>query len=410
MHQPSEQLLTAILAEIRRHGPVPFARFMERCLYHPKWGYYTRGIGGGGGRDYHTSSGTHAVYGTLLARQADEMWRRMGKPERFVFVEYGPGEGWFAVDFLHEAVRLGGFGRALQYLMVEVSPVLRDRQRRRIANASTGLKVDWLDQAALDRMSGVLQGCLFANEVLDAFPVHRVVRCGRELREVHVGEEDGRLIEMLLEPSSSAISEFLSAAGIGLEDRQEVDLNLAAAGWMERAVRRIGRGYVVVVDYGFEAAELYHPARRRGTLLAYHRHRVSEDFLNRPGEQDLTAHVDFSVLKDAAVVAGGRCLGLVSQAHFLLSLGGLDFLPDLPQSGQTVDRSGRSPGQILREREALKDLVLPDRAGGRFRVLVTGIGDVPDDLAGLQSPWHRAGDRTRDGGRQADRACEYSTA
>ena len=136
MRQPSDLLQEAIVAEIQSTGPISFARFMDQCLYHPEFGYYTRGIGGGGGRDYLTSSGTHRAYGMLLARQVDEMWRRSGRPTRFSFVEFGPGEGSFAADFLQAACRLGPFATALEYLLVEPSPALRRKQEERLAALS----------------------------------------------------------------------------------------------------------------------------------------------------------------------------------------------------------------------------------------------------------------------------------
>jgi len=150
---------------------------------------------------------------------------------------------------------------------------------------------------------------------------------------------------------------------------------------------------VVVVDYGYEAEDLYVPERRRGTLLAYHLHRTHEDFLDRPGEQDLTAHLDFTALRRAAEARGARCLGLTTQARFLLALGALDFLQD-PAVAEGVEvREGIDPVEAFRDREALKELVLPGRMGDRFRVLVLGVGDVPRDLAGLSRPW-ASGEKT----------------
>jgi SAM-dependent MidA family methyltransferase len=400
MGEISDLLRAEILAEIRAAGPIPFARFMELCLYHPRYGYYTRGIGGGGGRDYLTSSGTHRVYGEMLARQAEEMWRKTDRPQTFTFVEFGPGEGIFACDFLRAAAGLGDFGHALEYLLVEPSPALRERQRRRLDSAGAGVPIEWIDEASLHERTGTLRGCLFANEVIDAFPVHRIIGSPAGPREIHVGLRGSQLSEEPLPPSSEALTRFLDESGIVLEEGQEADLNLQAPAWVTGAVGLLERGYLVVVDYGHEAKDLYHPARRRGTLLAYHRHRVSEDFLLRPGEQDLTAHVDFTALSVAARAAGARRLGLVSQSHFLLALGALERLPELSGERCEQDRDGPSQGEILREREAIKELVLPDRMGGRFRVLIVGVGDVTDDLEGLAPPWRREQERA-DGANRA---------
>ena len=390
----SDRLRTEIISEIEAGSPIPFARFMDLCLYHPSYGYYPRGIGGGGGRDYLTSSGTHRVFGTLVARQVEEMWRRTGLPGRFMFVEFGPGEGLFAADFLREAQRTERFARALEYILVEPSPVLRRRQRELLVGRAS-IPLAWAEDHDLERQVGGTEGCLFANEVLDAFPVHRVIRTGRGISEVHVAARDGRLVEILERPSTIEIEKHLRhlhSLGVTLEEGQEIDLNLAAPRWMARAVRLLRRGYLMVIDYGHEARALYSPERRRGTLLAYHRHRVGEDFLSRPGEQDLTAHVDFSTLLAAAEREGARSLGLVTQARFLLALGALDFLRDPRDHEGSLPLQGAAPSRAaLREREALLDLILPGRLGERFRVMIVGVGDVPWDLSGLAAPWARLG-------------------
>jgi SAM-dependent MidA family methyltransferase len=370
----SQDLDRVLRKEIADRGPISFARFMERCLYHPTLGYYSRGLGGGGGRDYVTSSSLHGAFGALMARQAEDMWRGAGSPATFRFVEFGPGEGTFACDFLSAASGMTGFARALEYVLVEPSPGLRERQRARLSRLARALagprEPRWEDLETLES-AGIPDGCLFANEVLDAFPVHRVVGTKEGPREIHVAVREEALLETLLPLSDGRIAAFLDESGLALEDGQEVDVSLEAPRFASRMAGLLGRGYVLIVDYGYEAKDLYHPARRRGTLLAYHRHRTSEDFLARPGEQDLTAHVDFTAIVRAARQAGMRVVGRTSQARFLLALGALEFLEDAS----------------LPEREALKDMVLPDRMGGVFRVLVLAKGDVPDSIRGLSAPW-----------------------
>ena len=384
-------LRRAIVATIEATGPIPFARFMELCLYHPEHGYYTRGLGGGSGRDYVTSSGLHRAYGAMVARQAAEMWRALGAPERFRFVEFGPGEGHFACDMLRAATGEGLFARAFEYVLVETSPALRKRQKERITRfvAPAGGAVRWADLEDLER-EPAMTGCLFANEVLDAFPAHRVVGAGDGLLEIHVDVEAGELVERALPLADPGLAAYLEAAAIRPEPGQEVDVQPAAARFVARAARLLARGWFLVVDYGYEAVDLYHRARRRGTLLAYHRHRAGERFLERPGEQDLTAHVDFTAVRRAAAEAGLRSQGLTTQARFLLALGALD----------DFERGD------LREREMLKDLVLPDRLGGTFRVLVLATPSAPDGLRGLGEPWRD----TRSAAETAPRACEEAPA
>jgi SAM-dependent MidA family methyltransferase len=369
-------LLPAILEEIEGAGPMPFSRFMELALYHPQGGYYTRGLGGGNGRDYVTSSGLHRAYGALMARQAAEMWTLAGEPGRFEFVEFGPGEGFFAADFLAEAAAHPPFARALRYVLVETSPALRARQAarledRRATAVSAAIETTWRSLEECEAR-GVECGCLFANEVLDALPVHRIVGSPDGPREVHVtAAPGGGLQEILLTLSTEAIGAFLEAGGIRPAPGQEVDISLDAPLMVGRWGRLLRRGWLVIVDYGHPAPDLYHPARRRGTLLAYHRHRAGEDFLARPGEQDLTAHVDFMSVSAAAEQSGLRFVGATGQAEFLLALGALEFF-------EKAD---------LKEREALKDLILPDRMGGVFRVFVFDRGDPSLALRGLAAPW-----------------------
>jgi SAM-dependent MidA family methyltransferase len=383
----SLRLKSEIVSEIAARGPIPFARFMELCLYHPTLGYYTRGLGGGGGRDYLTSSGIHRAFGALLARQAEEMWRCCGRPDPFHFVEFGPGEGLFAADFLAEAARNPPFAAALRYVLIEPSPALRERQRARL-KGRTAIPLSWLDDEGLDGRAR-LTGCLFANEVLDAFPVHRVVGTPEGAREIHVSARDGDLHETLAPLSGQALVRFLEESAIELEAGQEADINLAAPCWTAWAVRLLQRGYLIVVDYGHESLDLYAPERRRGTLLAYHHHRTHEDFLQRPGDQDLTAHLDFTALKRFAEAGGARCLGLTTQARFLLAIGALEFLKDPEAARTTAETTAADLVETIRDREALKELVLPGGMGDKFKVLVLGVGDVPPDLTGLSRPWKR---------------------
>jgi SAM-dependent MidA family methyltransferase len=368
-----------VVDEIRARGPMSFARFMQMALYHPEHGYYTRGLGGGSGRDYLTSSGVHRAYGVLLARQAEEMWRLLGRPRAFPFIEFGPGEGFFAADFLVEAARSGGFAEALVYRLVETSPALRARQERRLAAAAEGLAgaavpaFSWTTLEELEaeaRAGRQVSGCVFANEVLDAFPVHRVVGTADGPREILVDVADADLGETL-GPLDERLAAWLRRRHLEVVPGQEIDVAPAAEEFVRRTALLLERGWFVLVDYGYEAADLYHPARRRGTLLAYRRHRASEDFLSHPGEQDLTAHADFTGAVSAAESAGLEKLALIGQSRFLLALGALDLF-------ESEDVQGR---------EALKDLILPDRMGGVFRVLVLRAGKAPSDLRGLSRPW-----------------------
>jgi SAM-dependent MidA family methyltransferase len=359
---------------LRARGAIPFATFMEICLYHPEHGYYTRGLGGGGGRDYVTSSGVHPAFGRLVARQAAEMWRLLGTPRRFRFVEVGPGEGRFAADFLAEAARDTPFAPALEYILVEKSPALRARQERLLAavpRLAPGPCWRSLEELEADPSSKTADGCLFANEVLDAFPVHRIAGTPDGPGEIHVELSGDGYRETVHPVSTPALAEYLARHAIAPQPGQIVDVAPEAARFVTRLGGLLGRGWGLLVDYGEAAAELFHPVRSRGTLRAFHRHRLSHDLLAHPGEQDLTAHVDFTAVRRAAADSGWSVAGQVSQAHFLLALGALDDYE----------------AQDVSSRERLKDLVLPDRMGGAFQVIVLARGGVAFGIRGLSAPW-----------------------
>jgi len=389
MPEAADALQAEIVATIESGGPLPFARFMKMALYHPEHGYYSRGLGGGGGRDYLTSSSLHRLFGVLIARQAAEMWRLLGAPEPFHFVEFGPGEGLFAADFLEGAATDPDFARTLRYRLIEPSAALRARQRSRLSRW-THPGVAWWTQEEFENVAP-FTGCLFANEVLDAFPVHRVVGTAEGAFEVHVAARCGGLEEVLRPVVDPAILGFMEEADIRLEEGQEVDLNLEAPRFLATALGRLDRGYALIVDYGDEAAHLYHPARRTGTLRAFHHHRVHDQTLARPGEQDLTAHVDFTAVTRAARRAGARIVGKVTQGRFLMALGALESFEEAEGAGAPPGPAGASVRvEMMRQREAMKELILPGRMGDAFHVLIYGAGEVPSGLTGLRDPWDRA--------------------
>src|SRR2546428_6339389 len=220
---PSDRLKSEIAAEIATRGPIPFARFMELCLYHPTLGYYARGVGGGGGRDYVTSSGIHRAFGALLARQVEEMWRRGGRPDLLQFVEFGPGEGRFGADFMREATRSPAFAAALRYVLVEPSPALQERQRSRL-KGRTSIPVSWADEAGLDARAQ-FTGCLFANEVLDAFPVHRVVGTPEGPREIHVAVRGREVLGTRPPLPAPPLEPFPRRSAVRLQPGQGAGLN-----------------------------------------------------------------------------------------------------------------------------------------------------------------------------------------
>jgi len=365
--------LSEILAQrIREGGPISFAEFMLDCLYHPVHGYYSRADGRRFG-DYYTSVDVHPIFGRLLARQLAEMWELLGSPRLFVAVESGAGAGLLARQILDfSASALPQFYAALEYVAVERSPASR-------AGHAALLDV----HAAAGRLSSageipphVAAGCIFSNELLDALPVHRVVMESGTLREIYVGFEGGRLTEVLGKPSSPALEQYFQVQGIVLQEGQHAEVCLEACDWIMSAGRSLGRGFVLTIDYGHEARELYGEHHNRGTLLAYRDHKVTENLLGRPGEQDLTAHVNFAALDLWGRRVALARTGLVTQAQFLVALGRGNEFGDLYEPGQSeVDK--------LRARLLLKNLIDPEGLGEKFQVLVQHKGIVAPKLTGL---------------------------
>jgi len=365
--------LAELLANrIRRYGPITFADFMRECLYHPVHGYYsmtesTRFA------DYYTSVDVHPIFGRLLARQFSEMWECLDRPPEFTLVEAGAGVGRLAAHILDfSESKFPPFYGALRYVAVERSAARREQasvRAKRHADAGHF-------EASIEIPPRIPMGCLFSNELADALAVHRVVMKDGALREIFVGISDGRFVDNVAGLSTCAITEYFAAQGVSLQEGQQAEAGLEACDWITEVGRRIERGYVLTIDYGHRAAELFDDHHMRGTLLAYRDHRATENYYDSPGEQDLTAHVNFSALETWGKRAGLETAGLVSQTAFLLALGRGNEFADLYGEGQTeVERA--------RARLQLKTLIYPEGMGERFQVLIQQKGTATSQLTGL---------------------------
>ena len=365
--------LSEILAErIRAGGPIPFAEFMRECLYHPVHGYYSCSSGHRFG-DYYTSVDVHPIFGRLLGRQFAEMWEQMGSPRPFVLVEAGAGVGRLAAHILDFSARtLPEFYAGLEYVAVERSSERRAEHAARLP-----------DHAAAGRVSSAGQiprsipaGCIFSNELLDALPVHRAVVERGVLHEIYVGLESARFTELRRELSTPALERYFREQGVTLEEGQQAEVCFEACDWVESAGRALQRGFVMTVDYGHEAGALYDEHHNRGTLLAYRDHTVTENLLDAPGEQDLTAHVNFTAVDLWGRRAGLVRTGLVTQSQFLVALGRGNEFADLYEPGQTEMEK-------LRARLLLKNLIHPEGLGEKFLVMVQHKGIEAPRLTGL---------------------------
>ena len=220
-------------------------------------------------------------------------------------------------------------------------------------------------------------GCIFSNELFDAMPVHRVIGAPGGLREIYVGLGPNGFCEVSVPPSSPQLAEYFAHQGITLADDQQAEVCFAACVWIESAARSLGRGFVLTIDYGHEARELYDERYMRGTLLAYSRHRTSEDYFRAPGEQDLTAHVNFTALDLWGRRGGLTLTGSTSQTSFLLALARESNFADLQSQDMTEQDQARA-------RLLFKTLVHPEGMGETFRVFVKHKGIDAPRLAGLE--------------------------
>jgi SAM-dependent MidA family methyltransferase len=365
--------LAELLADrIRRFGPLTFADYMRECLYHPVHGYYSKAESKRFA-DYYTSVDVHPIFARLLVRQFAEMWERLGRPAEFTLVEAGAGVGRFAAQVLDFCeAKLPAFYDALKYVAVERSASRREQATvpaKRHADAGHFI-------ASAEIPAQIAAGCLFSNELVDALPVHRVVMDGGALNEIFVGFRDGQFIDVLAPLSTCAITEYFAAQNIALCEGQHAEAGLEACDWIGEIGRRLERGYVLTIDYGHPAAGLFDEHHICGTLLAYQNHRASEDFYRAPGEQDLTAHVNFTALESWGKRSGLETAGFTSQTAFLLALGQGNEFADLYDEGQ-------SEAERMKARLQLKTLIHPEGMGERFQVLVQRKGMARLLLTGL---------------------------
>jgi SAM-dependent MidA family methyltransferase len=368
------QLRHKIEQEIRERGPIPFSRYMEMCLYDTEFGYYSRSAEQfGKAGDFYTSSDVHAVFGRLLARQFEEMWRVLGSPEKIQLIELGPGKGLFAQDVLDwSEKKFPEFFRALHYVLVEGSEALRQRIRASLSRhfdcGEAELLASWDETTVHDEV------IVFANEFFDALPVEVLSGHG----SLHIGTQDGKLIEAW-EPSSQEELGFLDRYSIHPEEPERVEAALLAQQFMDRIAANIKRGFLVVIDYGYTRDEQI-AGRHRGTLKAIRQHSVSASPYQAPGEQDITADVNFTALAAAAEKRGMQAQKLVTQSLFLMGIG---------EANQFADafEDCRLPQERAKVTLQLKHLVTPTGMGESFHVMVASKGIEPErvySLAGLK--------------------------
>lgn len=349
-------------------GHIPFDRFMELALYAPGLGYYVAGarkLGRQG--DFVTAPELSPLFGRCVASQCREVLEALDGGD---ILELGAGSGILAAEVLSALSATGCLpGR---YLILELSPDLRERQQILLAKRVPDLlaRVQWLD-----RLPAGFRGCVLANEVLDAMPVHRFrIGANGEPLELFVRPTPDGWAETAAEPVSPGLAETVRALrneGLALDPGYESEINLRLGPWIRALAESMEQGLALLIDYGYPRSEYYLADRRGGTLMCHYRHCAHTDPFLHPGLQDITAHVDFTAVAEAGSLAGLRLAGYTTQAHFLIGCGLDRLLAEATREADTMDL-------IL----GAKQLVMPSDMGERFQVVGLEKG-VEAPLAGF---------------------------
>ena len=357
-----------IAGKIKDEGPISFETFMKMALYEPGLGYYSSDrieIGKAG--DYYTSQHLHPVFGAMLGKQLEEMWKIMGRPSVFYAVEPGAGEGYMCHDIL-QFLNDKDIYAALNYVIVEPHPFMKGKQKKLLDRYTD--KIAW--SSSLKELKE-FKGCILSNVLFDAFPVH-LIEMEDELKEIYVAAENDLFTELRLPPGTQALAGYLEEFSIQLPPGFRTEINLGIKDWLREAGEVLSEGFILTIDYGHPAREYYSEERNRGALLCYHKHQLSENPYQYVGEQDITAHVNFSSVKKWGEEYGFKTLGFCSQGAYLVSLGIDEIIAELYRNSK----------DYLFELAKIKRLILPGTIGETHKVLIQHKGAVVPELSGFK--------------------------
>jgi SAM-dependent MidA family methyltransferase len=387
-----EQIARKIQANEQKR--ISFADYMNLALYHPEYGYYTTGAGKiGVGGDFATSPHLCPDFGEMLAEQFWQMWQFLGCPVPFQLVEMGAGQGLIAGDILgYLQHKYPDFFQSLDYIIIEKSPGMRRFQAQRLARftGDAANRLRWCYWAEIEPESII--GCCFSNELVDALPVHQFVISQGKLQEIYVtiSAINGELkfVEVLGELSTPKIAEYFAELELDLlggkyPDGYRSEVNLAANIWLKEVAQRLKRGYLLTIDYGYQCDRYYAPSRHQGTLQCYYQHRYHDDPYIFVGQQDITAHVNFTALERYGQQFGLDNIAFTQQGLFLMALG----------LGDRIAAISTNPGldiaTALQRREVLHQLIDP-MGLGNFGVLLQSKGltneEIGQKLTGFTIP------------------------
>jgi SAM-dependent MidA family methyltransferase len=348
----SEQLSEIVKGKIGDEGPISFRDFMEIALYYPELGYFTA--------PFLTN-----LYGSVIAKQLEEMWLLTGKKD-FAIVEYGAGSGSLCSDILIHLRDNKPLYKNLKYYIIEKSESLRKEQKNILDKGN----VYWID--SIEDISP-FTGCVLANEVLDNFSVHKVSMKKNQLNEIFVAHNNG--FKEVLKPAQDHLKDYFRQLNIELPNDYSSEINLQAIEWLKKISASLVKGFVITIDYGFPSSEMYKSYRNLGTIVCYYKHSVNDQPYRNIGEQDITAHVNFSALEHWGSKNGLLNCGFTTQSQFLAGLGLAEHIRKL-ELKEKNDFDFRKKFMVLH--------TLLQSMGRKFKVLIQQKGLQSPRLSGLQ--------------------------
>lgn len=373
---------------IQEHGRITFAQFMQACLYSPRGGFYSSRANRIS-RHFGTSAMSHPVYGTLIARQLEQMWRILGGPSLFHVIEVGSGDGALARSIIDACRRVApAMAEALRYVAADYEPwwpsssTHAEGQDEGIGSPRlpAGQEAGWgIHRVKAEGLSCFrkVQGCILSNELVDNFPVHRFAIQSGQVKEVFVTLVGDRFTDVLDEPSTPRIEERLVNLGVSLSEGFRGEVNLSMDDWTGQLAETLDRGFVLTIDYGDLAQDLYSSRNAQGTLVCFQQHAVGSDPYQHIGRQDITARVDFTSLMRLGERRGLSTVGYTLQRHFLDNLG-------FSSSLAALEAQDMSHARTELARMAMMTLVDPEEYGD-FKVLAQAKGLGPDiELLGFK--------------------------
>ncbi|KTD76367.1 class I SAM-dependent methyltransferase [Legionella waltersii] len=346
-------LIQTLKSHLNTQKEIPFVEFMQMALYAPNEGYYSSALQKLGKHgDFITAPELSPLFGKTIANQFQQILSTLQSP---CVLEFGAGSGALCVDVLKQLEQLNCL--PISYFIIEVSSNLRHRQQERIQEQipHLAMRVHWLEHWP----ENPFQGIIFANEVLDAMPVHRFLQSDEGILESYITLNESNELKEIFNPSNNQrLLSYISNNLCGVPPPYLSEVNLFLDDWIANCSQILDKGAMFIIDYGFPRHEYYHPDRNQGTLMCHYQHQAHTNPLLHPGEEDITAHVDFTHVAEAAHDAGFHVAGYTNQASFLLANGLLSFI------NQIEDQK-----ELLQANHAIKQLTQPSEMGELFKVI-----------------------------------------